>query len=291
MSLEPPAPQRTRGRYVLAALLPLFVAIPLGFLVSVLLVHAALLARGLEPWNLEPEALLAEFGPLELSLGGLGNQLVFLTLSAPALLHPERRARLFGQRSPPATWALGAVGMYSLSVFLSVLVVSLGFEGQGTLGQFNDVIARLGILGRLQLLPVLALVAGVAEELFFRGLLFRRLESVAPARSVVVLTALAFGLAHLDPVHSSAAFLMGLYLGWLRLRTGSVWPGIVAHVFSNGTVVLSHGWLDDLRDVPGFGLLGSGLVFALAAWALSRRWRGPLTEECTPPPRSSADPS
>lgn len=289
MSAAEPAPESRRGRYVLGAMLPVFVALPLGFLLSALLVHGALVARGIEPWRLEPERVLESFGPLELSLGGLGNQLVFLALAWPALRSPERRRRLLGAgRAGPAAGLLGAAGMYSLAVLLALVVSSLGLEGEGALGQFNDVVSRLGLAERLRLLPVLALVAGVAEELFFRGLLFGRLLGVVSGQGAVVLSALAFGVAHLDPVHSLAAFAMGLFLGWLRLRAGSVWPGIFAHILSNGTVVASHGWLDDVKDVPGLAMGASALVFGMVTWALARRLPGPLSEGYRPPPPSSA---
>lgn len=290
MSREPAGGLEGRGRYLLAAVLPLLVAVPVGFVLSALLVHGALLARGLEPWAMSPERILEAFGPLELSLSGFGNQLVFLLFALPALRVRERRRALLGASRPGlGTHLLGAVAMYSLAVTLGLAVTRLGLEGEGTLGQFNDVVSRMGLGGRLRLLPVLALGAGVAEEVFFRGLLFRRLLGVASERATVLISALAFGLVHLDPVHSSAAFVMGLFLGWLRLRAGSVGPGVSAHVASNGVVVLSHGWLDDVKDVPSFAL-GAGLVvFGLSLWALARRLRAPLSEGYTPRAPSSVD--
>ena len=277
-------------KYILIAVLPLGLALPVGFVLSALLVHAALVLRGLEPWNMDPASLLSAFGALELSLGGLGNQLAFVALVSPALLRPERRAHLLGRGSSLSVAVLASLGMYSLSAFLSVVVVVLGLEHHGTLGQLNDVIAHLTVTERMQLLPVLAVSAGLTEELFFRGLLFRRLQAVCSPRVTVFVTAIAFGMAHLDLVHSSAAFVMGLFLGWLRLRSGSVWPGVVAHIFSNAAVVLTHAWLDQVSDVPSFGLLAGATVFGLTLWALKPRWPRELSEEYRPQPRSSADP-
>lgn len=277
-------------KHTLVAVLPVFVALPAGYVLSALLVHGALVLRGLEPWKMDASSILSAFGPLELSLGGVGNQLAFLALALPALLRADRRRPILGSRSTVSTCILSAAGMYSLSVFLSVAVSSLGLEGHGTLGQINDVLAGMGLSERLALLPVLAISAGLSEELFFRGFLFRRLEAVGSDRVTVMVSALAFGLAHLDFVHSTAAFVMGIFLGWLRLRTGSVWPGVVAHIFSNGAVVLTHAWLDDLGDVPAFGLLATALVFGLVRWALQRRIPADLSEGYTPRPTSSADP-
>jgi len=85
-------------------------------------------------------------------------------------------------------------------------------------------------------LLLLALVSGVAEEVFFRGLvqhlLFLKLGAWA-----VVLQALLFALLHpaprkafAYPLYTGAA---GLLFGLAYLLTGSLLPGILAHVLHN----------------------------------------------------------
>jgi membrane protease YdiL (CAAX protease family) len=83
-------------------------------------------------------------------------------------------------------------------------------------------------------------LVGLSEELMFRGVLlqaFRRTVSIWPA---VWLTTLAFGAIHVLNVfmtgelraaliQASAAALSGLLFIALRLRSGSLWPGIVVH--------------------------------------------------------------
>jgi len=75
------------------------------------------------------------------------------------------------------------------------------------------------------------------EELFFRGLGVRALSFVGGITAVVV-TGVVFGLSHgifgaLPPL-----ILFGVALGWVRLRSDSVWPGIIAHGFYNATGIL-----------------------------------------------------
>jgi membrane protease YdiL (CAAX protease family) len=84
-------------------------------------------------------------------------------------------------------------------------------------------------------LAVLALAAGLGEELLFRGLLQNwliRLGDGGPAASsvAVVLAGAAFGMAHF--VNWTYAFLaaaIGIYLGWLLVWTQSLWIPILAH--------------------------------------------------------------
>ncbi|MBQ7420696.1 MAG: CPBP family intramembrane metalloprotease, partial [Prevotella sp.] len=75
--------------------------------------------------------------------------------------------------------------------------------------------------------------APVAEELIFRGAIQRTLHKKVGPIAAIVIAAAIFGVIHMNPVQVFGAFLMGLVLGWLYYRTGSVWPGIVFHAVNN----------------------------------------------------------
>lgn len=80
---------------------------------------------------------------------------------------------------------------------------------------------------------VIVTVVPFTEELFFRGLgvsVFRIFGDVA----AILATALVFGLAHGIPAAIPALGFFGLCLAWLRVRTDSVWPGVIAHALYNG---------------------------------------------------------
>jgi membrane protease YdiL (CAAX protease family) len=89
---------------------------------------------------------------------------------------------------------------------------------------------------------VLLLVAGagVAEEAFFRRLLYGRLLRWGPAVAVTV-SAVAFGLMHV-PLHGVAALPIdlgaGLLLSWQRWASGSWAVPAATHAFANLVVVL-----------------------------------------------------
>ena len=54
----------------------------------------------------------------------------------------------------------------------------------------------------------------------------------------VLLSAVLFSVIHMNPGQMPTAFLIGLLLGWLTYRTGSLLPGIVMHVFNNSVVFI-----------------------------------------------------
>jgi membrane protease YdiL (CAAX protease family) len=84
---------------------------------------------------------------------------------------------------------------------------------------------------------VVATVVPFTEELFFRGLGVRALRFIGGTAAVLV-TGVVFGLSHGILGALPPLILFGIALGWVRLRSDSVWPGIIAHGFYNATGIL-----------------------------------------------------
>ena len=71
-------------------------------------------------------------------------------------------------------------------------------------------------------LLLVAGVAGLSEEMLFRGVLHPRMG--------IVWSNVVFGLLHfITPTYAILAALLGAYLGWLLDETGSLMAPIVAH--------------------------------------------------------------
>jgi hypothetical protein len=85
---------------------------------------------------------------------------------------------------------------------------------------------------------VIAGVAPFAEELLFRGLGYSLLEPFG--RWTAILTVgIAFGLYHGLVEALPELALFGCALAWLRSRTGSVYPGMLAHATFNAIGLVS----------------------------------------------------
>ena len=87
---------------------------------------------------------------------------------------------------------------------------------------------------RIWQLALVALAAGLGEELMFRGLLqaglARWLTVPGGVWLALVAASLVFGAFHwLNTTYAILAALAGVYFGWLLIATGSLWPPIVAH--------------------------------------------------------------
>jgi membrane protease YdiL (CAAX protease family) len=78
--------------------------------------------------------------------------------------------------------------------------------------------------------------APLAEEIFFRGFIFRGVEhSRLGPTGAILLTAAAWAIVHLqyDWFDMGSIFVLGLLLGVVRARTGSIVPGLVMHAITN----------------------------------------------------------
>ncbi|WP_175544089.1 type II CAAX endopeptidase family protein [Methylobacterium sp. UNC378MF] len=94
-------------------------------------------------------------------------------------------------------------------------------------------------------LVYLAILAPVAEELLLRGEAFARANAVVGPAGAIVVTALIFAAAHISSwglARPISLLPLALALGWLRWRTGRLWPGIALHGWSNLALVTYLLW-------------------------------------------------
>lgn len=96
---------------------------------------------------------------------------------------------------------------------------------------------QIGSAPWLTVVLLMALVPALCEELAFRGFIFGGLVRENGRLRAVMITALMFGISHGVLQQSIAATIMGLLLGWIALRTGSVLPGILIHFTNNALSV------------------------------------------------------
>jgi len=241
--LAPAAPPQTADRLRWVDLLPVIAFTLLG----VLLVFAALVGlarsnRALYRANLETISLSATlavylaFGAgIAVALRRLRAPLAFLGLRWPT---PRDLFLTLGLLIP---WYVGIIIVSAASAVL--------FNGGRVVPSNSRLIfvqhpGGIGIL--LLALLVTAVAAPICEEVFFRGMLFRLLRTRVPLWAAVLLSAIAFGLAHASPAVSAALLptfmYMGTVLAVIYVRTGWLTNTILLHGLSNAiaTVVVFY---------------------------------------------------
>ena len=174
----------------------------------------------------------------------------------------------------------------------SVKYFGLGFAGGSAL--FGAVVASAALVGVYRIVGCChtgqlvrdvfqtAILAAFAEELLFRGILFRWIEEFAGSWAALVVTAALFGLVHIENANatwfSSFAIAMeaGVLLGGVYMLTRNLWAPMGLHAAWNFTqgyifdVPVSGGHQDGLTQAKLSGpTLLSGGPFGLEASVLA----------------------
>jgi membrane protease YdiL (CAAX protease family) len=198
---------------------------------AVLLFLAALPVIGLGVLYLLPDRSMMSLLGL-FFLVGLAS-VVVATLPMGGAAFPALAIRPVGWRPV----VLGVLGTLAVSIAVS----QYGPEAEGLKDAMKVVREPRSFLLSL---GVLALLAPLAEELVFRGLLYGWLEGRWGPRVALVASSIAFAAAHIEPAHILLVLPLGFLFGWLRSRTGSLVPSVVAHMANNATAVLAAAFVE-----------------------------------------------
>ena len=132
---------------------------------------------------------------------------------------------------------LFGVTFHPTYVLISKLIHSLyplSPETAAAMKPFTDQIASADWFSVVFLM---AMIPAICEEIAFRGFIFGGLVRDNGKYRAILVTAVMFGISHGVLQQSIAATLMGLILGWITLRTGSLIPCMLVHVTNNALSV------------------------------------------------------
>ena len=171
---------------------------------------------------------------------------VYAAIVVAAVLVLGRRLRpaVALNRAPAHAFALACVGV------AGAYAVIAGLHAVPLIDTWPDVVGLLRAIGsddgRLEtagpgtaaiILLRACCLAPLGEELLFRGALFTWLRQRLDAPWTIVLTAMAFSVIHIYPPLLPLGFAIGVVFGWIRERSHSIAPTVVAHVAHNVLLV------------------------------------------------------
>ena len=129
------------------------------------------------------------------------------------------------------------------------------------------------------LMLVIAVSAGICEEVFFRGLMLRGYEGLGTANAIFISSVL-FGIFHFNLQNFLGPIVLGLIFGYLVYRTDSIFAGILGHITNNGVAVtlgyaanlLNERLLDPSIEAVQGAMPGTlqliGAAFIVGIWAV-----------------------
>jgi len=205
-------------------------------------------------------------------LAGLALTLVLLFAAVPIAVAGYTRVRIpsaFSLGLPrPAAW-VSAVCLGAASWVLALAWMTIQERLLPLPPQMKE--AAQPLEEQLKELPTVAalffmgLAPALCEELFFRGFALSGLRRMLGDTGAVAAVAVAFGATHYSVHRLLPTAALGLLLGLLVVRFGSIWPAILAHLMHNCIVLLAA------RE--------DALLPALRQWGFVE----PLSRAITPP--------
>ncbi len=132
-------------------------------------------------------------------------------------------------------WRIEDAGLGALATLpMIVVLIVMRRIRNGPLGRLNGVVDRLLVplfagCSVIELLLV-ALTAGLGEEMLFRGVVQPVAVHWFGAICGIALASVVFGLLHaISVAYFLLATAVGAYYGWLTIATGNLLPAIVSH--------------------------------------------------------------
>ncbi|CDD64172.1 cAAX amino protease family protein [Firmicutes bacterium CAG:882] len=150
----------------------------------------------------------------------------------------KRRNSLGIRYTTPGIKRLGVVFVLGMSAAVSVnVIVSLSQIARFSpkYQQVSEVIYSGGLFMEI----VSAVIAApILEELFFRGMIYKRLRDMINVKAAVVISALFFGAFHGNLVQFVYAFIIGLMLAYVYEKFKTIWAPVIFHIGANLISVL-----------------------------------------------------
>ncbi len=180
----------------------------------------------------------------------IANMITYvLSLAVPAVLVAQAsHCRIPAFPSKPvggSVLSLGVVGGMAVAVFAN-LVAGWLMSGMSALGipepEMPDLIQPTMVSFLLNLIST-AVLPALIEEMIFRGYILGALRAHGDGIAVVLSAAL-FGIFHGNVLQLPFAFILGLALGYLMVKTDSIWPAVFLH-FTNNALSVTLSFLEN----------------------------------------------
>jgi membrane protease YdiL (CAAX protease family) len=115
---------------------------------------------------------------------------------------------------------------------------------------------------------VVAFMAGLSEEIFFRGFIQKLfIENKINHHLAIWITAILFSAIHLQFFGFVPRVLLGAVLGYLYFYSGNLWLSIIAHTVNNGFAVVMAYVTGSIDNDPISNIEGESMSLLLALFS------------------------
>ncbi|MDR1029701.1 MAG: CPBP family intramembrane metalloprotease [Treponema sp.] len=107
---------------------------------------------------------------------------------------------------------------------------------------------------------LVGVIPAFCEEMFFRGILLTGFQENYSEKKAVLMSALLFGIIHLNPWQFVSAFIIGIFSAWICIKTRSIVLSIYIHIFNNIIAVIALKY-KEIVPIKGFNTAYSEQTF------------------------------
>ncbi|MFA6832669.1 MAG: type II CAAX endopeptidase family protein [Bacteroidaceae bacterium] len=177
----------------------------------------------------KPINLGISISPINLTIQiSLGYALVIIYLWKYKELGNKKRYHIPNQRYMIAA-VIAALGLIIINEYIGQFLPDLPEK--------QKIIMRSIIQNPLGII-IVSLIGPIIEELIFRGSIFDALRQERGKWVTIFISALLFGLFHLNFAQGIFAFFTGILLGWITWMTSSIIPAMAIHILNNSTAMI-----------------------------------------------------
>ncbi len=135
------------------------------------------------------------------------------------------------------------------------------------LESLNELVQFTSLPDAVLLLVISSIIAPIAEEMLFRGVVQRSLEIFREPAIAMVLTSVLFAVAHFNPWTGIQLLILGMVLGYITYLTQSVFPAIFFHGLNNffSMIIMNAdatqiGWYESGGHVQWYWIVAAALA-------------------------------
>lgn len=148
----------------------------------------------------------------------------------------------------------------ALNSGISVVLNIVGSIKPGWFENYNEIMKQLGYGDSIISMLLIVVIAPISEELICRGVILEKCRKVMPLFAANIIQAILFGVYHMNVIQGIYAFVLGLFLGMVCIKTGSIYGAILLHIIFNLSGVFLENILTENILPMKILMIGMGMV-------------------------------
>ena len=188
------------------------------------------------------------------------TEVIILALPVLLSMYIKTDLRKVYSLNRPSLKELIGSGVLWLGLWGVILVIDNIFTQCGWMNENQNIEFQTQLLtghNTITTFAVIAIMPAICEEALFRGFIFTAVKDKTHPIRAILISGILFSLMHIEPVKLLPIAILGIAMGYILHKTGSIFCTMLVHVLNNGIAVLLTQY-----PIPQVSLLDQKLMTA-----------------------------